>query len=408
MKFSIVKTIFYTVTASLLVISFPVLAELDSSEANKAKQFTVEIDNNLDDEHNNHGSGVIIEKNNNTYTVLTNCHVIFSVDMCNDTSLITQEVLRRQIAILIGNNREITNYQTVKYLPGIDLAIVQFNSSNNYQVANMNTDIYELQNVYVTGYILPTSNYPQGGYAPLSTSIRAINANREDGYEIILRDSSQAGSSGGAVIDDNANLVGINGESFEFNYQTNTQVGAAIPISIFLNRRNNFISPPGITIVDNNINNNSELPLFPEVGDFDLPDKLKQKYFYNVKNSLNRLKQQGRSFYCGTDNGFPATIYQSDTGAELALIQYVTEYSNYSSQSLCQRISNNFEINRRNGTLMYIVPSFIDDHPVICASRTENGTCDHLLFPVPYGMNADEILENFMQCNNGFCSPLQL
>ncbi|NEQ19981.1 MAG: SIS domain-containing protein [Microcoleus sp. SIO2G3] len=70
-----------------------------------------------------YGSGVIINKEGNSYTVLTAAHMVEVTD--------TYEIVTPD-----GQYHSV-NYSTMKPLPGVDLAVVQFSSSQNYTVAKI-------------------------------------------------------------------------------------------------------------------------------------------------------------------------------------------------------------------------------------------------------------------------------
>jgi S1-C subfamily serine protease len=82
-----------------------------------AKAVTVNIDS-----PDTPGSGVIIQKNSNTYTVVTAAHVIRN--RSSSFKIVTPD----------GNQYNLTNIIATK---GTDLAVVKFQSTMNYSVAKL-------------------------------------------------------------------------------------------------------------------------------------------------------------------------------------------------------------------------------------------------------------------------------
>ncbi|WP_341532336.1 tetratricopeptide repeat protein (plasmid) [Nostoc sp. UHCC 0302] len=202
---------------------------LSSVEVGKvAKAITVEISN-----PNGSGTGVIIKREGNTYTVLTAKHV---VEAQAQYEIVTPE----------GTHYPL-NYSTVKKLPEVDLAVMQFTSNQSYPVAKVgNSDSStEGATVYVAGF-------PQIS-AAISTSIYnftngQITANASkplrDGYALVYSNDTLAGMSGGPVLNDQGELIGIHGrsdttENFKIsdknpNVIIKTGFNLGIPINTFL------------------------------------------------------------------------------------------------------------------------------------------------------------------------------
>ncbi|MFM6081623.1 MAG: serine protease, partial [Dolichospermum sp.] len=94
----------------------------------KAKQFTVRINSNSKE----NGSGVIIAKQGNIYTVLTAAHVVCerekAAELCGNFNY--------QILTVDGEQYPVEP-STIKLEEGVDLAVVKFTSQENYQVATL-------------------------------------------------------------------------------------------------------------------------------------------------------------------------------------------------------------------------------------------------------------------------------
>ena len=87
------------------------------------------------------GSGAIVGKRGNTYTVLTNCHAI---ETPGTYTIVTHTGRRYRV----NANQDMCQ-------PGIDLAMLRFTSTRRYRVANLG-DSLELvvgRKVYVSGWV---------------------------------------------------------------------------------------------------------------------------------------------------------------------------------------------------------------------------------------------------------------
>jgi len=159
----------------------------------------------------NTGSGVIIKKQGNLYTVATNRHVV-----CGKNRPLCNNILPDEKYIITtpdGKQHEV-KVQTVKILPNnLDLAIMQFNSDGNYAVARIaNSDTLKVGDaVYIAGF--PDNRL---GNFTLTTGeiLAALNKRIEGdlgGYTIIYNAITQAGTSGGGVFNTEGKVVGIHG-----------------------------------------------------------------------------------------------------------------------------------------------------------------------------------------------------
>ncbi|NMG20439.1 trypsin-like peptidase domain-containing protein, partial [Brasilonema bromeliae] len=205
---------------SIAVLQTQVAVALSPAEVNKtAKEITVLIQSKKP----RYGSGVIIKKEGNTYTVLTAAHVVEGAD---NYEIITPD-----------NRRYAVNYRTIKPLPGVDLAEVQFSSSQNYTVAKMgNSDAStEGTTAYVAGFPAPTFAINQSIYTFIDGRITA-NASKplRDGYALVYSNNTSDGMSGGAVLNEKAELIGIHGRADKDTKEIKTGFNLGIPINTFL------------------------------------------------------------------------------------------------------------------------------------------------------------------------------
>ena len=191
----------------------------------KAKEFTVQIDGEET------GTGTIIDRNNDTYTVITCWHVM---DTPGNYQVTTPD----------GNTHQVTN---VENLPDIDLATITFNSSNTYPVAEMgdSTQATSGLDAYVVGYPDPFPGVPERQYFTDSTEVQSRLTQGENGYQIIHDGSFTPGSSGGGIFDREARLIGVNGQ-FISEGNTGKDYGTGIPLEIYLAAADSFTTPTNV------------------------------------------------------------------------------------------------------------------------------------------------------------------
>ncbi len=223
------------------------IAELEA----KAKGFTVRIDSSS----TANGSGVIIAKKGNIYTVLTADHVLCEKEESQDAASKPCPDHTYTVVTSDGKTRNIEK-STIIRQEGVDLAVFQFESLDNYPVAeianyNPNTDDF----VFAAGFakigqnpskwlfsggtidekergLLQTRQSPlrnkQGG------TLQSV-ASLTEGYELVYTSITFGGMSGGAVLDSQGRVIGIHGGS-ETAGVTEIQLGYSlgIPISTFI------------------------------------------------------------------------------------------------------------------------------------------------------------------------------
>lgn len=203
----------------------------------------------------NPGSGVIISRQGNTYYVLTAKHVVPAPD---EYEIVTSDGTKHSL-----------DYRTVKNVPGLDLAIVQFTSNKNYLVAPVGDSdkATEGGSVYISGWPHPGRAITQRIFQLTSGKIsgRPLGS-LEDGYGLVYTNVTRSGMSGGPVLDANGTVIGIHGRAEGEQIDTNTGdtvdiksgFNLGIPINSFLS----FASQQGIHLSylgDNFFENVNEL-----------------------------------------------------------------------------------------------------------------------------------------------------
>ncbi len=202
----------------------PVLALTSKEIAAKGKTFTVIVKCATQS-----GSGVIIENKNNTYTVITNWHV---VDEPDEYIIITPDKKEYKVP-----------YNKVKRLPGYDLATLEFTSKIKYAKAKIRKSgkLTEGDNIYITGFPGAITGIPEKVYSFTNSTINQLLSKGEEGYTLTYNNFGIHGTSGGAVLDEDGYLVGINGQ-IAYDETTSKSFGRGIPIETFLAKKNQFES----------------------------------------------------------------------------------------------------------------------------------------------------------------------
>ncbi|WP_310484658.1 trypsin-like peptidase domain-containing protein [Chamaesiphon sp. VAR_48_metabat_403] len=194
-----------------------------------AKSVTVSIDS-----ENSVGSGVVIKKEGNTYTVLTAAHVVRNRQ---------QEF---KITTPDGKNYPLVA-TNIKATTDVDLAVVKFTSTANYPIARLGKveAASEGSVVYVAGFPLATTAINNSIYNFTEGKVTA-NANRPltGGYSLVYSNNTLPGMSGGPVFNDAGETIAIHGkgdvqESIQTskineNIRVKTGFNLGIPIDTFM------------------------------------------------------------------------------------------------------------------------------------------------------------------------------
>jgi tetratricopeptide (TPR) repeat protein len=147
------------------------------------------------------GSGILLQRQGDVYTVLTAGHVVKS------GSAFALKTVDGKVHQSIANSIKSAN-------SNIDLAVLKFRSNNNYSLAKIgaSSSLAIGAPIYVGGFPAPT--YAVGGGVFNFTEGRIIaNANRINplGYSLIYSNPTLSGMSGGPVLNEAGELVAIHG-----------------------------------------------------------------------------------------------------------------------------------------------------------------------------------------------------
>ncbi|MCM1981773.1 tetratricopeptide repeat-containing S1 family peptidase [Lyngbya confervoides] len=185
-------------STALTVVLTPALAwALSPTEVNEiAKNITVRIHSQSP------GSGVMIRRDRNTYTVLTAAHVVATTD--------SYQVITRD-----GREHEIS-LNSIQKFPGLDLALLSFDSSQTYATAKLGDpqQVLEGSPSFVAGFPVRTQAITDILYTFTTGTITA-HASRPlaDGYALVYSNNTLPGMSGGPVLNNAGELLGIHGRA---------------------------------------------------------------------------------------------------------------------------------------------------------------------------------------------------
>lgn len=184
----------------------------------RAKKFTVLVHSESP------GTGVILNKNGSKYTVLTAAHVVEYSDY--KYTIHTADEAKYPV-----------NYKTVKKLPGIDLAILEFRSNRTYPTAQLaNSDqTVEGSPVYIAGFPDPGTATANRIFQFTSGEISSRPSQGPKGYLMHYTNITRVGMSGGPILNNDGKLVGIHGLANTDQESGNkTGINLGIPINSFL------------------------------------------------------------------------------------------------------------------------------------------------------------------------------
>jgi tetratricopeptide (TPR) repeat protein len=240
-----------------LLISTPAALAATPQQSNRisqiervAKQITVRIEAYDDKgEFTAHGSGVLVSRRGNTYTLLTADHVLHyrNRDGSNQSDGKIKGS-RFQIVTPDGNKYPIQP-NSIRRQSVLDLTTFKITSNKSYQLASIApTDraAYSFSDrdwTFVAGYPDPTKFNRQRQQWLWYISIGASFAREQNffatkstnsstaGYELAYNNLTYAGMSGGAVLNSQGQLVGIHGR--QENLATGYGLSLGVPVGVF-------------------------------------------------------------------------------------------------------------------------------------------------------------------------------
>jgi tetratricopeptide (TPR) repeat protein len=188
---------------ALVSYALPAIALSPIEVQQIAKQTTVQIVGCA------RGSGVIIQKNGQSYTVLT----------------VADAVKNSGCEIVAPDDTKYRVTQVKAFANNIDLAVVTFTSSKNYPVAKLidNSDRVEAaETIYISGFPLSTATNSAGvtfGKGAVVANPPSIQQGK--GYSLFYSNNTLSGDGGSPVWNDRAEVIAIQGsEDIDTKLQT--------------------------------------------------------------------------------------------------------------------------------------------------------------------------------------------
>lgn len=169
------------------------------------------------------GSGAIAQRDGNIYTIVTNAHVVNKVGTYT--------------VFMPNGDRYPINESNITRLPKLDLAIVSFASQSSYRVAVPSIEPVAVgQPVYVGGWARSGGTLRQRIFVSTQGMLTETNSSLPQGYSLTYTNLVRAGMSGGPILNQQGQLVGING-LVRLADNSDTVVASGIRIEEFLSRR---------------------------------------------------------------------------------------------------------------------------------------------------------------------------
>ncbi|NCQ69934.1 MAG: V8-like Glu-specific endopeptidase [Microcystis aeruginosa W13-15] len=244
------------------------------------------------------GSGVIIAREGNNYTVLTASHVL-----CKDYEVNCKNYYYELQVVTHDGKKYSLNPNSIRKLPEVDLVVFQFTSDRDYRLATLaNYELADEQFIFASGWPDPKfvgkreRFFNVGKVLPKAISPLFKIFPPSFGYELIYTSVTYGGMSGGPVLDTEGRVIGIHGQNEgEKIKEVRVAIGfsLAIPITTFLT-----LAPQSGIQGQINVENSPPNALsFQEIGDelykaFEVPNK-------NDTNPLNWLNQGNKMWRLG-------------------------------------------------------------------------------------------------------------
>jgi tetratricopeptide (TPR) repeat protein len=197
-------------------------------------------------EPNSVGSGVILQRQGDVYTILTAAHVVRN---------------KVDYKITTADDRQYSAISnSIKPAPGsIDLAVVKFKATAKYPTAKLGNSqrLKSGMDLYVAGFPAATGVLTKSVFVFREGKVSA-NSNKtfEAGYSLVYSNDTLPGMSGGAVLNNKGELVAIHGKGDRERLSDNTWGGktgfnVGIPIDRFIAIASNMgipVSQPAVAI----------------------------------------------------------------------------------------------------------------------------------------------------------------
>jgi Flp pilus assembly protein TadD len=214
------------VGTNVALVQQAVLAKSPQEVARIAKAITVAI---KEVGAKKSGSGILLQRQGDVYTVLTAGHVVSSLRGSFTIKTVDGQVHQA----IVGSVR----------LPGssLDLAVLKFRSKNNYTLVKIGTSntLEELSPVYVAGF--PAESTDVNNEVVIEGETFTVTEGKvtgkgakgnAKGYSLIYSNITRPGMSGGPVLNEAGELVAIHGQGDRENGGTGGKTGLNLGIVV--------------------------------------------------------------------------------------------------------------------------------------------------------------------------------
>ncbi len=299
----------------------------------------------IDSSSTANGSGVIIAKKGNIYTVLTADHVLCEKEKSQDAASKPCLNFTYTVVTKDGKTRNIEK-STIIRQEGVDLAVFQFESLDNYPVAeianyNPNTDDF----VFAAGFPKIGDNPSKwlfSGGRIKDQEMGLLGTRQNDlsneqgavlksvssltgGYELVYTSITFGGMSGGAVLDSQGRVIGIHGRS-EGAGGGKIQLGFSlgIPISTFIGLQERFkVKPQLLTTAQPQVSQQQKQEIIQAITGVIVPNTNAKADIWIERGGqlwrLRRSEEAIKAFDEAIKQNDPDNVYLAWYGKGLAL-----------------------------------------------------------------------------------------
>jgi tetratricopeptide (TPR) repeat protein len=188
----------WTAALSIFIIK-PATASTTREIYNIAKATSIKI-NSQNGGAANQGSGFLVKKQGNIYSLVTSKHVTKCLEASCKYTLTASD--GQSYAVTGGN---------IKSAADLDLAVIQFTSPRNYPIVQLAAgNIKANETVYTSGFPVANPGFRFAGGDILANAQRRL-AGDKGGYTTIYNAHTNPGMSGGAVFNQQGQVVAVHG-----------------------------------------------------------------------------------------------------------------------------------------------------------------------------------------------------
>jgi S1-C subfamily serine protease len=168
---------------------------------NIAKSVTVKIDVSQNGAVINQGSGFLVKKQGNIYSLVTNKHVTNCLEAGCAYIITAPDDQRYPLTV-----------PAIEVSSELDLAVIKFTSSKNYSIAKLGNSngIKVGEIVYTAGFPVEAPNFRFGGGEVIANAKRRLTGD-SGGYTLIYNAYTNKGMSGSGVFDQQGRVIAIHG-----------------------------------------------------------------------------------------------------------------------------------------------------------------------------------------------------